>query len=86
MAQMLAFPLARRVDFVERHARMIAGMSRLLGEEHLAGSSTFKGKLWRGRASHRIGSRPNSKPLRAQFAPRCGAISSRRAAAHDLES
>ncbi|TAH67631.1 MAG: hypothetical protein EWM45_06625 [Rhodopseudomonas palustris] len=35
MAQIVPFPPARRVDFVERHARMIAGMSAEAGEGHM---------------------------------------------------
>lgn len=35
MAEVLPFPLAARVDFVERHARLIAGMSAEVGEAHL---------------------------------------------------
>lgn len=36
MAQIVPFPLARRLDFVDRHARMIAGLSPEAGEGHLS--------------------------------------------------
>lgn len=35
MHEVIPFPLARRIDFVERHARMIAAMSAEAGEGHL---------------------------------------------------
>lgn len=35
MAEILPFPLARRRGFIERHARLIAGMNAEAGERHL---------------------------------------------------
>ncbi|MGN6285199.1 MAG: DUF6074 family protein [Afipia sp.] len=35
MAEIIPFPLAHRRAFVERHARLIAGMSAEAGERHL---------------------------------------------------
>ena len=35
MGMIVAFPLARRLDFVERHARIISNMSAEVGEGHL---------------------------------------------------
>jgi hypothetical protein len=35
MGQIVAFPLARRLDFVERHARLMAGMRPEAAEGHL---------------------------------------------------
>lgn len=35
MAEIIAFPLARRIDFVERHARLMAGMRPEAAKGHL---------------------------------------------------
>jgi hypothetical protein len=35
MHEIVPFPLARRLDFIERHARLVASMSADVGEGHI---------------------------------------------------